>query len=218
MAKWIVALAMFANGVIIAGEPQRISVRSGLVELRLRDVPNGADVSWEARDPVATDFRVYEGGSVLVTYLESGSAVFGSDVIDWENRKRDRTTWIVVVEAGPNPKPDPVKPNPVKPDPPGLAGEVARLAKANRQPEIASRYAGAFRTAIAEINAGAIKMPQDARDRITALCTGISPGNEPWKAVGAFIASRLREAKTLPEIVGIFGEAMNGLEAAGETQ
>lgn len=200
----------------VAGDPQNITVRPGLVELRLRDVPPGSDVSWEARDPLTADFRCYEGGTVLVTYLVSGSAVFASDVIDWEHRRRDRTTWIVTIDGEaprpPKPNPDPPKPNP---DPPGLAGEVARMARAIGQPEIAGRYATAFRTAIAEINGGGLRSPLEARDRITALCTGISPGSEPWRALGAFIAASLKSAKTLPEISAIFAEAMTGLEAAG---
>lgn len=210
-------LICLANWPAMAGETQRLTVRPGLVELRLPGAPAGADISWEAKEPITADFRSYESGSVLVTYLASGTAVFASDVIDWERRQRDRTTWIVTVEgsAPVTPvKPDPV--TPVKPDPPGLAGEVFRMARQIKQPEIASRYANAFRTAIAEIGAGGLKSPSDARDRITSLCTGISPGSELWKAVGAFIAGRLRDAKTLPEISAIFGEAMAGLEAAGE--
>jgi len=218
MKRLVMALAMLllvANA--FAGDPQGVTVRPGLVELRLRDVPPGSDVSWEARDPLTADFKCYEGGTVLVTYLASGSAVFASDVIDWEHRRRDRTTWIVTVdgEAPSPPKPPPPKPDPAKPDPPGLAGEVARMARAIGQPEIAGRYATAFRTAIAEINGGGLRSPVEARDRITALCTGISPGSEPWRALGAFIAGSLKSAKTLPEIAAIFAEAMSGLEAAG---
>lgn len=220
MNRFAFFLVWIASLPAIAGETQRITVRPGLVELRLPGAPAGADISWEAKDPITLDFKSYESGSVLVTYLASGTAIFASDVIDWEHRHRDRTTWIVTVEGSVpvNPvKPDPVNPvNPVKPDPPGLAGEVLRMARPIKQPEIASRYANAFRTAIAEIGSGSLRSPSDARDRITALCTGISPGSEPWKAVGAFIAVRLKDAKTLSEISAIFGEAMVGLEAAGE--
>lgn len=104
-------LSIIVNG----GEPRHLTVPPGLIELRLSAAPEGSDISWEAVSPLAADFRVYEGGHVLVTYAADGRLVFSSDVIDWDGKRRDKTSWIVTVD-GLAPPPGPKPPDPPKPD------------------------------------------------------------------------------------------------------
>lgn len=210
----ILTIAASICGLAAGGEPQRVLVRPGLVELRLPELPEGADVTWEAREPLTLDYRSYEGGSVLVTHLTSGQAVLVSDVIDWQAKRRDRTTWIVVVQPGPQP-PSPPVPVPGPTVPSGIAADVYRAAESIKQPAIARRFADAFRTASAEIGAGRWQTLVEVKTRIVALCTGIAPGSSAWQAVGAMIEQQLAAVTTPAQAKGIFDQVVTGLDAAG---
>lgn len=193
-----------------AGDTQRVLVRPGLVEIRLPDaVAEGSDITWEAREPLTLDYRSYEGGTVLVTYMTSGQAVLVSDVIDWQAKKRDRTTWILFVQAGPGPAPGPTVP-------PGIAQDVLKAAQSIAQPQVARRFAEAFRTASSEIGAGRLRTLDEVKSRLVELCKGIAPGSAPWQAVGTMIGQHLNAAaKTPGEAKQVFDQVVLGLDAAG---
>lgn len=206
----ILAICGAMCALAAAGETQRVLVRPGLVEIRLPDaVAQDADITWEAREPLTLDYRSYEGGSVLVTYMTSGQAVLVSDVIDWQAKKRDRTTWILFVQAGPGPAPSPTVP-------PGIAQDVLKAAQSIAQPQVARRFAEAFRTASSEIGAGRLRTLDEVKARILELCKGVAPGSAPWQAVGTLIGQHLTAtAKTPAEAKQVFDQVVLGLEAAG---
>jgi hypothetical protein len=112
-----VLIILAVTQLLRGGEPQRLTYKAGLVELRLPTVPPGADITWESRQPLDLDFRAYEGGSVIVFYAgQPGQLVVTSDVIDWEKKARDKTSWIVTIEGKvPDVKPDPKPDDPPKP-------------------------------------------------------------------------------------------------------
>jgi len=208
MTALIVILAILASicGLVAGGEPQRVLVRPGLVELRLPELPEGADVTWEAREPLTLDYRSYEGGSVLVTYLTSGQAVLVSDVIDWAAKKRDRTTYILFVQGPPVPGPT---------VPPGIASDVYRAAESIKQPAIARRFADAFKTVSSEIGAGRWQTLDQVKTRIVEACKGIAPGSAPWQAVGTMITQHLAAVTTPAQAKDVFDQVVVGLDAAG---
>jgi hypothetical protein len=215
----VVILLILASVVQLArgGEPQRITAAPGLIELRLTNA--SGDVSWECRDPLTLDYRVYESGAVLVTYLARGQAVFVSDVIDWEKKLRDKTVWVVTVGSDPQPQPQPPNPTPDStPDtvPPGLPTDVYLAAKAIQQPASALKFATAFRTVAAEIAAGALLSPAAIQPRITELCRGIAPNDDRWRQIGAKIGAVVRNSKSAAEIRALFEDVAIALEMAGK--
>ena len=141
--KWMCAvLAVLCASVAFGAEPQRISAKPGLIELRLSNAPDGADISWEARQPLTQEYRQYEKGEVLVTHATTGQLVFVSDVIDWENRKREKTTWIVdITSTPPSPGPAP-EPQPVPLT--GLSADIWKLVQPIEDPVKANKYASAY--------------------------------------------------------------------------
>lgn len=123
-AALVAAIVILAvTQLLRGGEPQRLTHKAGLVELRLPTVPPGADITWEARQPLDLDFRAYENGSVIVFYAgQPGQLVVTSDVIDWDKKARDKTSWIVTIEGKlPDVKPDPKPDDPPKPEPDKVA-------------------------------------------------------------------------------------------------
>lgn len=214
----ILLAACLVTSFAAGGEPRRITARPGLVELRL-EAGADADIAWEARQPATADYRLYEANTVLVTHLVSGQAVFVSDVIDWTAKKRDKTTWIVTIGDGPAPGPGPGPgPDPVTPPLPAFAVEVYAKAKPIGEPDRAAKFASAFRTAIAEIGAGGLTSVAEVQPRINALCKGIAPGSESWRAVGAFVAEKLKPLTSVDEVRAVFDEVALGLEAAAKGQ
>lgn len=155
-------LALLCSSLAKAAGTERVTADLGLVELRLI-APAGADVSWDARKPLDLSWRSYEGGSVCVFCAHyKGTYVLLSDVIDWEARKRDKTTWIVTIgdDPGPGPGPDP------KPPPPAtfadwVRGEVAKVPATGRN--LAAAIGQAY-SAIADRCGVDLFTPQDIRE------------------------------------------------------
>jgi hypothetical protein len=91
-----------------AAGTREVEVDPGLIVLRV-EAPAGADISWEARQPLTLPLQLFEESSACVFCQHTaGIVVVVSDVIDWDARKRDRTTWIVKVGADPVDPPDPI--------------------------------------------------------------------------------------------------------------
>lgn len=91
-----------------AAGTRELAVAPGLVVLRV-EAAAGADISWEARQPMTLPLQTFEESTACVfcEHVPGRQLVVVSDVIDWEARKRDRTTWIVTVGNGPTPVPPP---------------------------------------------------------------------------------------------------------------
>lgn len=171
------AMMRLAHG----GEPQQLKATPGLIELRIDELPAGADITWEARQPLSLPFRTYENGAVIVFHTADsgvkpgGQIVVTSDVIDWEGRKRDKTSYIITIE-GPTPPPDP-KPDDPKPDEPKPP-----------QPSPAPIPEPGLRVGILFETRTASQMPRsqlailnddDVRTTMTNLCVK-APGQIPW--------------------------------------
>lgn len=195
----------------LGAEPQRITAKPGLIELRLTTAPAGADISWEARQPLTAEYRQYEGGTVLVTHATTGQLVFVSDVIDWENKKREKTTWIVDITAVP-PGPD------VPPEPPpkplaGLAAEVWKTVEFIRDPVKAEKYAATYEVVVSEIGAGALTTMSQVNARCKELLLPLqsNPRDPRWQAVGQLIANSLQASATTSQARSVFEQAILGL-------
>ncbi|HLO97467.1 MAG TPA: hypothetical protein VK171_02630, partial [Fimbriimonas sp.] len=195
----------------LSAEPQRLTAKPGLVELRLTNAPAGADISWEARQPLTAEYRQYEGGTVLVTHATSGQLVFVSDVIDWEAKRREKTTWIVDISSTP---PGPVVP----PEPPptpltGLSAEIWKLVQPIGDPVKANKYANAYEVVVSEIGAGALQTMSQVNARCKELLQPLqsNPRDARWQAVGQLIANQLQTAATPSQARPVFEQAIVGL-------
>lgn len=115
-ARMLGVLFSFLCSAVLAGEPRRVTVQPGMIELRLESVPEDSDISWDARSPIGLDFRTYEKGTVFVTARATpGQFIVQSDVIEWSAKQRTKTTWIVTVGEKPVEPIDPVDPKPIDP-------------------------------------------------------------------------------------------------------
>lgn len=212
----IVFLSLAFAVFVSAGEPRRLTANPGLIELRLASTPAECDITWESREPLTLDYRVYENGRVFVTYAIEGTFVVSSDVIDWNAKTRDKTTWIVTIGKLPGPGPVPPVPPPT-PDPvlpPGIAIDVYRTAKDIGSPAEAKAYANNFLAVAAEIGAGAIQSTAAAAKRIGELNAVVAPGNARWKALGRKVGDYLNAQSTLVEVKKTFEDVALGLNAA----
>lgn len=209
----IVFLSLAFAVFVSAGEPRRVNVGAGLIELRIDKAPVDCDITWESREPLTLDYRVYENGRVFVTYAIEGTIVVSSDVIDWNAKTRDKTTWIVTVGKLPGPQPPvPVPVDPVLP--PGIAIDVYRTARDIGSPAEAKAYANNFLAVAAEIGAGAITSTAAAAKRIGELNAVVAPGNARWKALGRKVGDYLNAQSTLSEVKKTFEDVALGLNAA----
>lgn len=152
----------------LLADSQSLVSEPGLVELRI-DKPDGAEVSlsWEPRDPVDLQYRTYEGSTVMVFYGEPGKRiVVMSELIHWDARRVEKTTWIVTVR-GNEPDPDPPGPDPPKPDPPapvppdvpnalGVGAPVYQAAKDVNQPAQVGALADAFLAVEQQLHQGSV--------------------------------------------------------------
>ena len=213
-AAAVIVLTLSALAQLVAGaEPKRVTVAPGMIELRLEAVPDDSDISWEARSPLTLDYRVYEKGTVFVTARATpGQFIVSSDVIEWDAKKRTKTTWIVTVGSPPDPGPDP-RPDPTIPQ--GFAGEVYRVARPINEPAKALAYATNFETIASKIAAGGITSIQQAHDEITAINLPLATGSVPWTNVGKMIATQISKQPTLSELKTLFDAVAVGLRAAG---
>lgn len=203
-------IALLCCTISLAAEPQRITAKPGLIELRLTSAPAGADISWESRQPLTAEYRQYEGGTVLVSYATSGQLVFVSDVIDWEAKKREKTTWIVDISSTPGPVIPPI-PEPVPLT--GLAAEIWKTVQPIGDPVKASKYASAYEVVVSEIGAGALTTMSQVNARCKELLLPLqsNPRDARWQAVGQLIANQLATAATPSQARPVFEQAIVGL-------
>lgn len=200
---------------LAAGETRQVTVPPGMVELRI-EAAEGATIGWEARDPLELDLRQYEGGTVAVTCAhEPGKRlIVASDVIDWDARTWTRTTWVIVVEGDPGPKPpdppdpgpDPPPPNPPDPSKYGL-DKLARetLAKVGAEGrELAPQIAANFLATASAVAAGGLQTIDAARSdvqrRNRATLGALESAWRPWLyPIGAAV-DRLEDAGQFPGV------------------
>ncbi len=208
----IALLASVAHGEQIA-----ITAQPGLVELKLTDpIFSGADISWEAKQPLTLPFKgPYDGGTTIVFHASTaGQYVVVADVIDWEAKKRTKTQWVVTVEGPPpNPPKPPQPPTPPKPRPEGLAGEVYDRALAIGNPSVAINYSARLDSVTSQIGAGALTTVPEVMGALRSALTGVAPGDPKWVEFGQWISTirfgTTAQAKTTIEAVSL------GLRKAG---
>jgi len=188
-------LRLAAGGVFLLlcsaalqADTKRVNVTSRLVELAVQS-PADVTVDWEARDPLTLEWKSYktiDGKSVVVFWMTGDQAVLVSDLIDWEHRKREKTTWIVTVGDVP---PDPNPPTPPGPQPEvfgleTLARESKALIRSDGQQFIPT-VAANFESTASAVAAGGLKTIQSAREAIQASnraslgTAGVAAWN-PW--------------------------------------
>lgn len=202
------------------GQVVRESYRPGFIELSAGDVADGVDITWEAKQPLDLDFREYltkAGKPVCVLYLPPGEFILVCDVIDWDARKRTKTTHVITV-VGPTP-PQPPQPGPTPPPTPeplsGFAGEVQRLARSLTTPREALLELGRNFDAVAsQIAAGGIRQREEAERKVAALNKPLTPkltGSTPLaKLLNDYLEKNARDLQSTLEA---FREIAKGLAA-----
>lgn len=216
----ILLLSLLAH--LARAEQIELKVPAGLVELKLSDpIFSGADISWEAKQPATLLFKgPYDQGTVIVFNAPSaGQYVVVADVIDWEAKKRTKTTWVVTVEGPlpPNP-PQPPLPGPVVPRPTGLAGEVYDKALPLNQPAVCRQYSARLDSVISQIGAGALRDLAAIQTSLRSAMAGIALGDPGWKSFNVWINSMSNnrpETNTVEGMKAFLTEISKGLEAAG---
>ena len=216
-----IVIALLLASVAAAGTKEITSSPDLPQEIRIPVIesPGEIDVTWEPQDPTLK-YHLYE--------LQTGETVFSfdgepgkkyivvSDVIDWLDKDREKTTWIVTVEGERKPdKPvDPDEPDP-KPEPElkGLAKEVYEYARKVDRPDEARQLAENFRAVYSAIAAGGIKTKERAAEEIKRLNAPLKPSGH-WNKFGLWLGGVLNKLNDLDDIKKVFGLISDGLEAA----
>lgn len=203
-----------------------------MIELPL-EAAEGADISWDAVQPVTLDFRITPSG-VLYThsvYAVNGKIVVRSDVIDWEARKRDKTTWIVTVQGNVPTPPPPVDPNvptpPVDPNVPlpntvpdffGVGGIAYREALKIGRPAEAATLSQEFQTSYMNLHMGKW-LPEQAAKYMNDVVGRLPAQWHPWiNAVNvALAAARAKHGSGITQQRDMFREVSDALNVASKS-
>lgn len=173
----------------------------------------GSDITWEIREPIGHRFLPSADNRSIVFFTEGLSRiVVVCDVIDWDNRKRNRVETIIT----PGSTPQPVDPQPsVVPRPPGFAGEVYDQAVPVKKPADAIKLSDNYENVSAQIAAGGITTLEAANEEIARQNKSLGLGPE-WKPFGLWIGSQFdQRVDELPEAHDMMHDASVGLGAAG---
>jgi len=200
---------------LLQADTKRVSVTSRLVELAVQSPPD-VTVDWEARDPLTLEWKSYktiDGKSVVVFWMQGDQAVLISDLIDWEHRKREKTTWIVTVGD--------VPPDPSPPTPPGPQPEVFGLETISRESRVLIRPEGQqflpavaanFESTASAVAAGGLRTIQSAREaiqtsnRATLGTAGVAAWN-PWLVKVGTAVDALEDTGRFSD-VKLYGKAL----------
>lgn len=218
--KFLVLFFSLLLSATALGEQIAMTVPVGLVELRLPEVAPGADISWEAKQPLVLPFKgPYDNGTVIVIHASApGQYVVVGDVIDWEAKKRTKTQFVITAEgSSPNP-PQPPLPGPVVPRPTGLAGEVYDQVIQFNQPQVCLKYSARMESVISQIGAGAVRDLAGIQASLRSAMAGIAPGDPKWLQFGQWINTRANNTPSTNSVEGMkafLTEVANGLLAAG---
>lgn len=194
-----------------------------MINLQLpSEVPDGADVSWEARVPLNLSYSTFEEMSAFATHTaeaaKANPIIVVSDVISWNGQKivRDRIQWTIYVKIGPTP-PDPgPTPDPTPPPrPEGFAGEVFDLAIQINQPAKALQYAGNMDSLVSKIGAGALRDIPSIQAELARINGTVSP-DPAWAPFTTFVNTKARERRitTVEQFKAFAAELAIGLHAA----
>ena len=213
---WILALASAAMG-----QSKPVAIAPGLADISI-DVPAGADVSWEARDPLTFAFKTYmttDGKSVACFYLPRGQAVMVSDVIDWDNRSRTKTTWVITIDGDePEPEPDPdPEPDP-EPDPDlsPVGKTVFDIAATINDPHAAREIANNYEIVASKMAAVSTMTVPEAIADLTALNRKVKLTKSWSSFVNTMGAWQNKYVQTRAAVISTFPDIAAGLRASAK--
>jgi hypothetical protein len=210
-----------------AAGTREVAVAPGLVVLRV-EAAAGADISWEARQPMTLPLQTFEGATACVfcEHTVGRQVVVVSDVIDWDARKRDKTTWIVTVGTGPTPVPPPVPPQP-EPADFGFVEFASKHASLIQSAGIKHirTVAGNFSHAADAIREGKLLSLQSATDHASRL-NAATLGSDVvawngWLLKVGYAVDRLEDegtVKTVQQKAQVFDEIAAGLIKFADAQ
>ena len=194
----LLALSVPALGQVVKSVHQ-----PGFVELVAGDVPDGASITWEPRKPLdlpILDRMNLDGQRVCIMHLQPGEYNVLLDIIDWDNRKRTKRVYALVVEGElPDPDNPPSPPSPTPdpdiPDNPfdGLLADIHAEAKAG--PWTAKQVQGLadnYEAVASAIAAGGIPSIRLAAQRLRELNSELG-ATDPWHKMKGLITSYLQE-------------------------
>lgn len=198
------------------GQLVRSAYQPGFVELSPGAIAADADVTWIATKPADLEFREYltkSGKPVCVLHLQPGEYILVSDVIDWDARKRTRTTHVITVGDGPTPTPIPPKPIPDTLT--GFAGEVQLLARTLTTPRDALIELGRnFESVASQIAGGGITSREAAEKKVAELNKQVTPRLTGVKPLADLIHKHLEQnARDLQGTLAAFRAIAEGLAA-----
>lgn len=210
-----VMLVAFVGGAAQVQEQVAVTTNSSTHVQAAPPASPGSDITWEIREPIGHPFLASKDNRSIVFFTEGLSRiVVVCDVIDWDNRKRDRVETIVTPGGGPAPLPVNPQPTPA-PRPNGFAGEVYDQAVPVRKPSDALLLSDNYENVSAQIAAGGITTVDQANEEIARQNKALKLGPE-WKPFGAWIGSQFdQRADELPEAHDMMHDASVGLGAAG---
>lgn len=210
-----VMLVAFVGGAAQIQEQVAVTPNSSTHVQAAPPASPGSDITWEIREPIGHPFLASKDNRSIVFFTEGLSRiVVVCDVIDWDNRKRDRVETIVTPGTGPAPLPVHPEPMPA-PRPNGFAGEVYDQALALRKPADALRLSDNFENVFSQIAAGGITTLEQAIEEARRQNKLLSLGPE-WRPFGAWIGSQFdQKAGDLQNAKDMMHAAAVGLGAAG---
>ena len=216
-----VALGLLCFGLLdngLCAEPVTQTIEPGIHELsatfRVSD-EHPADVSWDIRQPLdlahVSRTAKADGWTLFVFVAEAGQTyVVDSDVIDWQDRERTKTRYVVRV-ANPDPNPNP-KPNPTPLA--GLAKDVYDAAIASNLPRHEfSRIAQNFAAIESKLAAVTNFSIGDAQAELDSLNRELGLKGQSWRTFGEKLGEFLAIAKTRQETITAMAQIATGLEA-----
>lgn len=215
-----VVLALLASGVY--AQAVRGTYPPGFVELNPGEVAAGADVTWEARQPLDLDWREYitvdTGARVAVMYLKPGRYVMVADVIDWDARKRFKKTFIIDVEGTPEPVP-PTPPAPVPDDLTSFEKTVRDVSRASLVDKALIHQLGDnFATVASMIAAGGIHTTEDAETKLKELNKPLRDGLANAQQLEDLLRQHLKvvapKGSDVKKTGAVFKSIAKGLKAA----
>ena len=226
MIRALILLAVFAS--LGLAETVEITRQPGFVELVAKDTPQGASITWEPRKPFTLpllDRMNLDMDRVCILHLQPGEYVVLLDVIDWDNRKRIKTNYVITIEGDapePDPDPDP-DPEPIPPAPDDLTAfgkEIRQLAIASTIPAKTKLLADPCEVVASATRAGRYRSAAESRSDLAKLTLKVVKEwpEADYKKAQELVAKIRQRTNTVIDfnaLADIYEEAAAGLKSLG---